>query len=263
MVASGEVSAPIVIGRDHLDTGSVASPQRETEAMPDGSDAIADWPLLNALSTPPAAQAGSRSTTVAGSAWASRSTPARCRRRRHSGPAARIERVLNADPGLGIVRHADAGYEQAVAAARSHGLRIPMLDRRARRPRSTRRITHKTPAPPGPGTSMAHACAYGSRARRAAVRTRGGGAALSTSFDNAAQVLLPPAPGLRYLRTNRAGELTLDPGGITVDDGRIATLDRPPTRTSTSTPPGARSSPAWSTATPTSRSPAGARRSTR
>ena len=87
---------------------------------------------------------------------------------------------------------------------------------------------------------------------------------MSTSFDNAAQVLLPPEPGLRYLRTNRAGELTLDPGGITVDDdGRIAPSNRPPTRTPTSTPPGARSSPDWSTATPTSRSPAGARRSTR
>jgi urocanate hydratase len=128
MVASGEVSAPIVIGRDHLDTGSVASPQRETEAMADGSDAIADWPLLNALvntacgaswvSIHHGGGVGMGKSIHAGQVCVADGTP---------GAAARIERVLKADPGLGIVRHADAGYEDAVAAARHHGLRIPML----------------------------------------------------------------------------------------------------------------------------------------
>ncbi|HJS95692.1 MAG TPA: urocanate hydratase, partial [Solirubrobacteraceae bacterium] len=128
MVASGEVSAPIVIGRDHLDTGSVASPQRETEAMADGSDAIADWPLLNALINTAAGASwvsihhgggvGMGKSIHAGQVCVADGTP---------GAAARIERVLKADPGLGIVRHADAGYEDAVAAAQRHGLRIPML----------------------------------------------------------------------------------------------------------------------------------------
>ncbi len=128
MVASGEVKAPIVIGRDHLDTGSVASPQRETEAMADGSDAIADWPLLNALLN-----------TACGASWVSihHGGGVGMGKSIHAGQvcvadgteqaAVRIERTLKADPGLGIVRHADAGYEQAVAAARSHGLRMPML----------------------------------------------------------------------------------------------------------------------------------------
>ncbi len=128
MVASGELRAPIVIGRDHLDTGSVASPQRETEAMADGSDAIADWPLLNAMLN-----------TACGASWVSihhgggvgmgKSIHAGqvCVADGSDGAATRIERTLKADPGLGIVRHADAGYDQAVAAARAHGLRIPML----------------------------------------------------------------------------------------------------------------------------------------
>jgi urocanate hydratase len=128
MVASGELGAPIVIGRDHLDTGSVASPQRETEAMADGSDAIADWPLLNAMLN-----------TACGASWVSihhgggvgmgKSIHAGqvCVADGSDAAAARIERTLKADPGLGIVRHADAGYDQAVAAARAHGLRIPML----------------------------------------------------------------------------------------------------------------------------------------
>jgi len=128
MVASGEVSAPIVIGRDHLDTGSVASPQRETEAMADGSDAIADWPLLNALVN-----------TACGASWVSihHGGGVGMGKSIHAGQvcvadgselaARRIERVLKADPGLGVLRHADAGYEQAVATAERHGLRIPML----------------------------------------------------------------------------------------------------------------------------------------
>jgi urocanate hydratase len=128
MVASGELGAPIVIGRDHLDTGSVASPQRETEAMADGSDAIADWPLLNAMLN-----------TACGASWVSihHGGGVGMGKSIHAGQvcvadgsdlaAARIERTLKADPGLGIVRHADAGYDQAVAAARAHGLRIPML----------------------------------------------------------------------------------------------------------------------------------------
>ncbi|MBV9681129.1 MAG: urocanate hydratase, partial [Solirubrobacterales bacterium] len=128
MVASGEVRAPIVIGRDHLDTGSVASPQRETEAMADGSDAIADWPLLNALLN-----------TACGASWVSihHGGGVGMGKSIHAGQvcvadgtelaARRIERVLKADPGLGVVRHADAGYDLAVTAARSHGLRVPML----------------------------------------------------------------------------------------------------------------------------------------
>jgi urocanate hydratase len=128
MVASGELRAPIVIGRDHLDTGSVASPQRETEAMADGSDAIADWPLLNAMVN-----------TACGASWVSihHGGGVGMGKSIHAGQvcvadgsdeaAARIKRTLKADPGLGIVRHADAGYEQAVAAARAHGLRMPML----------------------------------------------------------------------------------------------------------------------------------------
>jgi urocanate hydratase len=130
LVASGEVAAPIVIGRDHLDAGSVASPNRETEAMRDGSDAIADWPILNALVN-----------TAAGATWVSfhhgggvgigyslhagmvvvaDGTPA---------AAARLERVLTTDPGMGVLRHADAGYERALEVADERGIRIPMRGR--------------------------------------------------------------------------------------------------------------------------------------
>ena len=128
MVASGEVRAPIVIGRDHLDAGSVASPQRETEAMSDGSDAIADWPLLNALVN-----------TACGASWVSihHGGGVGMGKSIHAGQvcvadgtdlaAQRIERVLKADPGLGVLRHVDAGYDTAVTSARSHGLRVPML----------------------------------------------------------------------------------------------------------------------------------------
>ncbi|HEV2999745.1 MAG TPA: urocanate hydratase [Solirubrobacteraceae bacterium] len=129
MVAAGELRAPIVIGRDHLDAGSVASPERETEGMRDGSDAVADWPLLNALLT-----------TACGASWVSihHGGGVGMGKSIHAGqvvvadgtPAAaeRIERVLTADPGLGVVRHADAGYEEAVAFARDNGVRMPMLD---------------------------------------------------------------------------------------------------------------------------------------
>jgi urocanate hydratase len=128
MVASGELSAPIVIGRDHLDAGSVASPERETEAMRDGSDAVADWPLLNALVN-----------TAAGASWVSihHGGGVGMGKSIHAGQvvvadgteaaAQRIRRVLTADPGMGIARHVDAGYPEAVAAAQRGGVRIPML----------------------------------------------------------------------------------------------------------------------------------------
>ena len=129
MVASGEISAPIVIGRDHLDSGSVASPYRETEAMADGSDAIADWPLLNALLN-----------TASGATWVSihHGGGVGIGRSIHAGQvvvadgtplaAEKIERVLTNDPGTGVMRHVDAGYERAVEVARERGLRIPMLE---------------------------------------------------------------------------------------------------------------------------------------
>ncbi len=128
LVAQGAVKAPIVIGRDHLDAGSVASPNRETEGMRDGSDAIADWPILNALIN-----------TAAGASWVSvhHGGGVGIGYSLHAGmvvvadgtpeAAARLERVLTTDPGLGVVRHADAGYEQAIACARDRGVVIPML----------------------------------------------------------------------------------------------------------------------------------------
>ena len=127
MVASGEVSAPIVIGRDHLDAGSVASPYRETEGMRDGSDAIADWPILNALLN-----------TAAGATWVSfhHGGGVGIGYSLHAGmvivadgtpeAAARLERVLTTDPGMGVIRHADAGYERALEVARERGVRVPM-----------------------------------------------------------------------------------------------------------------------------------------
>jgi urocanate hydratase len=129
MVASGELSAPVVIGRDHLDTGSVASPYRETEAMLDGSDAVADWPILNALLS-----------TASGASWVSfhHGGGVGIGRSLHAGQVlvadgtpemrVRIERVLTNDPGLGVARHADAGYELAVDTAREHGIRLPMRE---------------------------------------------------------------------------------------------------------------------------------------
>jgi urocanate hydratase len=130
LVASGEIGAPIVIGRDHLDAGSVASPYRETEAMRDGSDAIADWPILNALLN-----------TAAGATWVSfhHGGGVGIGYSLHAGmvivadgtpeAAARLERVLTTDPGMGVIRHADAGYERALDVARERGVRIPMNDR--------------------------------------------------------------------------------------------------------------------------------------
>jgi urocanate hydratase len=128
LVAKGEVAAPIVIGRDHLDAGSVASPNRETEGMRDGSDAIADWPILNALLN-----------TAAGATWVSfhHGGGVGIGYSLHAGmvvvadgteaAARRLARVLTTDPGTGVVRHADAGYPEAIAWAKKHGIRIPML----------------------------------------------------------------------------------------------------------------------------------------
>ncbi|HMA39459.1 MAG TPA: urocanate hydratase [Gemmatimonadales bacterium] len=129
LVAHGELSAPIVIGRDHLDTGSVASPFRETEGMRDGSDAIADWPILNALLN-----------TASGASWVSfhHGGGVGIGNSLHAGQVTvadgtaaarrRLERVLTNDPGIGVVRHADAGYPEAIATARREGLRLPMLE---------------------------------------------------------------------------------------------------------------------------------------
>ena len=126
LVASGRISAPIVIGRDHLDCGSVASPYRETEAMKDGSDAVADWPLLNALlntaggatwvSLHHGGGVGIGNSIHAGQVIVADGTPA---------AAARLQRVLTTDPGMGIIRHADAGYEQAIEVAKERGVRLP------------------------------------------------------------------------------------------------------------------------------------------
>ncbi|MBK9092824.1 MAG: urocanate hydratase [Anaerolineae bacterium] len=128
LVARGEVRAPIVIGRDHLDCGSVASPNRETEGMLDGSDAISDWPILNALIN-----------TAGGATWVSfhHGGGVGIGYSQHAGQvivadgtpeaARRLQRVLTSDPGMGIARHADAGYAQAQDAARRHGIRLPMM----------------------------------------------------------------------------------------------------------------------------------------
>jgi urocanate hydratase len=129
LVASGRLHAPIVIGRDHLDAGSVASPNRETEAMADGSDAVADWPLLNALVN-----------TAAGATWVSihHGGGVGIGYSQHAGmvvvadgtplAAEKLERVLTTDPGMGVVRHVDAGYPRAIEVARERGVRVPMLD---------------------------------------------------------------------------------------------------------------------------------------
>ena len=129
LVRSGRVKAPVVIGRDHLDSGSVASPYRETEAMADGSDAIADWPILNALLN-----------TAAGATWVSvhHGGGVGIGNSIHAGmvvvadgsddAAERLERVLTADPGTGVMRHADAGYPEAVEHARERGLDLPSME---------------------------------------------------------------------------------------------------------------------------------------
>jgi len=128
LVAKGELKAPIVIGRDHLDCGSVASPYRETESMRDGSDAVADWPLLNALLS-----------TASGASWVSihNGGGVGIGYSLHAGQvtvadgtkemAARIERVLTNDPGMGVIRHVDAGYDEAIAFAKKSGVKVPML----------------------------------------------------------------------------------------------------------------------------------------
>ena len=128
MVANGELKAPIVIGRDHLDSGSVASPNRETEGMKDGSDAVADWPILNALIN-----------SVGGASWVSvhHGGGVGMGYSLHAGMVIvadgtkdaekRLERVLTTDPGMGVVRHVDAGYEAAVKTAKEKGIHIPML----------------------------------------------------------------------------------------------------------------------------------------
>ncbi|MEK6221321.1 MAG: urocanate hydratase, partial [Chloroflexota bacterium] len=128
MVADGTLSAPIVIGRDHLDSGSVASPNRETEAMRDGSDAVSDWPILNLLVN-----------AIGGATWVSfhHGGGVGIGYSQHAGQviladgtpeaAIRLERVLTMDPGMGVVRHADAGYPEAIAAAKRHKINIPML----------------------------------------------------------------------------------------------------------------------------------------
>ena len=127
LVATGAVAAPIVIGRDHLDCGSVASPYRETEGMADGSDAIADWPLLNALVN-----------TASGATWVSihHGGGVGIGRSIHAGQvcvadgtplaAAKLDRVLTNDPATGVLRHVDAGYSAARAVAAEHGLTVPM-----------------------------------------------------------------------------------------------------------------------------------------
>jgi urocanate hydratase len=128
MVASGQVSAPIVIGRDHLDCGSVASPYRETESMLDGSDAIADWPLLNAMVN-----------VASGASWVSihHGGGVGIGRSIHAGQVTvadgttlageKIRRVLTNDPGMGVIRHVDAGYDDAIAVAAERGVAVPML----------------------------------------------------------------------------------------------------------------------------------------
>jgi urocanate hydratase len=132
LVRNGEISAPIVIGRDHLDAGSVASPYRETEGMLDGSDAVADWPLLNALVN-----------TAAGASWVSihNGGGVGIGYSHHAGmvvvadgselAAQRLQRVLTTDPGTGVLRHVDAGYQQAIDFAQQKGIRIPMTEDRA------------------------------------------------------------------------------------------------------------------------------------
>jgi urocanate hydratase len=128
MVASGELKAPVVIGRDHLDSGSVASPNRETEAMRDGSDAVADWPLLNGMLN-----------VASGATWVSlhNGGGVGIGFSQHAGmvivcdgtaaAARRLERVLTNDPATGVMRHADAGYDIAVDCAKEQGLKLPML----------------------------------------------------------------------------------------------------------------------------------------
>ena len=130
LVRKGEVKAPIVIGRDHLDCGSVASPNRETEGMKDGTDAVADWPLLNAMVN-----------AVNGASWVSlhNGGGVGIGYSQHAGQvivadgtdaaARRLERVLRSDPAMGVIRHADAGYDRAIEVAKERGVSIPGITR--------------------------------------------------------------------------------------------------------------------------------------
>ena len=130
LVAEGKVSAPIVIGRDHLDSGSVASPYRETEGMLDGTDAVADWPLLNALVN-----------TSSGASWVSlhHGGGVGMGRSIHAGQvsvadgtelaAQKLQRLLTNDPGMGVLRHVDAGYDRAVEVAEERGIRVPAVEK--------------------------------------------------------------------------------------------------------------------------------------
>ncbi len=169
MVASGELKAPVVIGRDHLDSGSVASPNRETEAMRDGSDAVADWPLLNALLN-----------TASGATWVSihHGGGVGIGFSQHAGmvivcdgtpeAARRLERVLANDPATGVMRHADAGYADAIACAREHGLRLPMLEvSQTAQPQMPRRPSEERQRERCGGGSVrrggAHGCRLGPR----------------------------------------------------------------------------------------------------
>jgi len=129
LVRKGEISAPLVIGRDHLDSGSVASPNRETESMLDGSDAVADWPILNALVN-----------AVGGASWISvhHGGGVGMGYAIHAGMVIlvdgskemdeRLQRVLTTDPGMGVARHADAGYERAIDVANERGVKLPMIN---------------------------------------------------------------------------------------------------------------------------------------
>ncbi|MEP6630645.1 MAG: hypothetical protein ABJA89_09245, partial [Lapillicoccus sp.] len=145
LVASGKVSAPIVIGRDHLDCGSVASPYRETESMLDGSDAIADWPLLNALVN-----------TSSGASWVSihHGGGVGIGRSIHAGQvsladgtplaAEKLARVLSNDPGMGVIRHVDAGYDLADDVAAERGVRVPMRENAVRTDRGPREVSERS-----------------------------------------------------------------------------------------------------------------------
>ena len=185
LVASGEISAPIVIGRDHLDCGSVASPYRETESMVDGSDAIADWPLLNALIN-----------TASGATWVSihHGGGVGIGRSIHAGQvsladgtelaAQKLARVLTNDPGMGVIRHVDAGYDRADEVAAERGVRIPMQesdaeDRVERDADASTRCGRRSPtsaADPPTGGYRRFALDAGRSRAAGVVRRRGGGA---------------------------------------------------------------------------------------
>jgi len=169
LVKNGKVKAPLVIGRDHLDAGSVASPNRETEGMKDGSDAIADWPLLNALLN-----------TAAGASWVSihHGGGVGIGYSIHSGMVCvadgsdmaerRLARVLTSDPGTGVMRHADAGYEDAIAVANERGVDLPMITP-SHEPGNTHSRCDAVSRPDG-----AHARTWPSSSPRARITPRGG-----------------------------------------------------------------------------------------